>query len=403
MSGGAIFWIVVGIVVVCLIFYSLATNLKEKRDNIVIERERQLLKQERRKLHTQAKQNREAIEQLAREKSEGFPWLADAYADYFELTDMRIADYLEMKPHPARKAAEQVKEIAKQRREAERKYRIAKYVLEYYEKLFPWLVDFRGEDIDDIIIRIMYGKEQPDEDTFGEAGEPARKWLTEAEYQNLPRVEKFQLALYRYWHKKKTRWEVGRDYERYVGYLYESQGFKVYYQGIIEGFEDLGRDLIATKDRNIVKVIQCKYWSQDKTIHEKHIFQLFGTVTAYRVDNPKKQVEGTFYTSTKLSHRAKQFANILGVEVVENASLQPYPSIKCNVSRRDGAKIYHLPFDQQYDRTLVEEERLECYVETVAEAEALGFRRAFRWHGDTNASKAVQTKSTPRFPRVRRY
>jgi hypothetical protein len=51
------------------------------------------------------------------------------------------------------------------------------------------------------------------------------------------------------------------------------------------------------------------------------------------------------------------------------------------VSRKDGIKIYHLPFDQQYDRTIIEEERNERYVETVKEAEALGFRRAFRWKG----------------------
>jgi hypothetical protein len=50
------------------------------------------------------------------------------------------------------------------------------------------------------------------------------------------------------------------------------------------------------------------------------------------------------------------------------------------VSLRDGTKIYDLPFDQQYDRTLIEYKD-ECYVETVAEAEKLGFRRAFRWRG----------------------
>ena len=47
--------------------------------------------------------------------------------------------------------------------------------------------------------------------------------------------------------------------------------------------------------------------------------------------------------------------------------------------RRTGEKIFHLPFDQQYDSVLIEEERLERYVETVAEAESLGFRHAYRW------------------------
>jgi hypothetical protein len=72
---------------------------------------------------------------------------------------------------------------------------------------------------------------------------------------------------------------------------------------------------------------------------------------------------------------------MLGVKIIEKFPIRPYPVIKCNVSLRDRTKIYHLPFDQQYDRTLIEFKD-ECYVETVAEAEALGFRRAFRWRGN---------------------
>ena len=86
-------------------------------------------------------------------------------------------------------------------------------------------------------------------------------------------------------------------------------------------------------------------------------------------------------TSTSLSQRAYQFAKELKIKTIENYPLKDYPCIKCNVSRRDGTKIYHLPMDQQYDKTLIEEERNECYVETVADAEALGFRRAYRWRG----------------------
>ena len=44
-------------------------------------------------------------------------------------------------------------------------------------------------------------------------------------------------------------------------------------------------------------------------------------------------------------------------------------------------RIYHLPFDQQYDSTIVEKERSECFVQTVSEAEERGYRRAFEWHG----------------------
>jgi len=53
---------------------------------------------------------------------------------------------------------------------------------------------------------------------------------------------------------------------------------------------------------------------------------------------------------------------------------------------RDGAKIYHLPFDQQYDRTKIISDKGEKYVYTVAEAEKAGFRRAWRWHPEQGAN-----------------
>jgi hypothetical protein len=112
------------------------------------------------------------------------------------------------------------------------------------------------------------------------------------------------------------------------------------------------------------------------------MFQLLGTVIAYRIDHPKMQATPWFITSTNLSETAKKFAKELGIRFVEDYPIKQYPCIKCNVARRDNVKIYHLPFDQQYDRTLIEEERNECYVETVKEAERLGFRRAFRWRGE---------------------
>jgi hypothetical protein len=84
----------------------------------------------------------------------------------------------------------------------------------------------------------------------------------------------------------------------------------------------------------------------------------------------------------QVSPKAAQVAKVLRVSI-ENIPFQRYPSVKCNVSRRTGERIYHLPFDQQYDTILIEEERLERYAETVAEAEVLGFRHAYRWKGET--------------------
>lgn len=58
-----------------------------------------------------------------------------------------------------------------------------------------------------------------------------------------------------------------------------------------------------------------------------------------------------------------------------------YPCIKCNIST-DGEKIYHLPFDQQYDKTKININKGEFYCEKIEEAEKRGFRRAYKWQGD---------------------
>ena len=55
--------------------------------------------------------------------------------------------------------------------------------------------------------------------------------------------------------------------------------------------------------------------------------------------------------------------------------------IKCNINPASNTKIYHLPFDQQYDKIKVGDQEGELYALTVKEAEKLGFRRAFRWRG----------------------
>ena len=102
----------------------------------------------------------------------------------------------------------------------------------------------------------------------------------------------------------------------------------------------------------------------------------------------KRNVTPKLIATIDISPKAEQVANLLGVKI-ERIPFQRYPSVKCNVSRRTGEKIFHLPFDQQYDTALIEEERNECYVSTVKEAEDLGFRRAFRWHGSTDSIALV--------------
>jgi hypothetical protein len=170
----------------------------------------------------------------------------------------------------------------------------------------------------------------------------------------------------------------------------------VEYFGAENGKEDMGRDLIAKNDFETL-IVQCKFWMSDKVIHEKHIFLLVGTTLQYILENCDIDEEMQSFssipeyfgclsckprlvTSASVSPLAQEIAESLGVEIVEQEPMsRDYPIIKCNVSRKTKEKIYHLPFDLSYDATVIEPSTGELYAATVAEAESLGFRRAFHF------------------------
>jgi DUF2075 family protein len=285
---------------------------------------------------------------------------------------------LKYKSVPAVQASKVVSELNKKRRQALAEKKVLEYLVQYYESIAPFLLDLKEEveDITDEDRRVLA------EYTPEEREDEVTNYLTKEEYRKLPTVEKNQIALERYWKRPKSKWHVGKMYERYVGYLYESKGYSVEYVGIFKGLEDLGRDIIAKKNNAII-VVQCKNWSRFRTIYEKHIFQFFGTVFQFRDSNPGKDVKAVFATTTELSDLARRFAKELKIELLENFKMdKSYPCIKCNISRVNGEKIYHLPFDQQYDTAKIIPKTGEMYVATVKEAEAAGFRRAHRWSGN---------------------
>lgn len=331
-----------------------------------------------------------AIHQIINEKSKGFPWLAKAIAEFHKYQDYEIARYLEKKKHPAPKKADEVRAIAKENKELRAQLKIAQNYVSYYESLFPWITEYIGESLDDLLDGVVNNEEENES-----VDDPVLKFVPLAEFSKLSETERNQKALDRYLSSRKRPFEIGRDYERYIGYEYEARGYEVEYQGIEKGLEDLGRDLVCTKNDEI-EIVQCKYWASHKVIREKHVNQLFGTAVKYYLEHSQKihrerqqilfpelvslgKVKATLITSTKLSEKANEFASALGVRVIEEKPLGKYPLIKCNVSA-NGDKIYHLPFDLQYDKTRIKNKG-EFYASTVIEAEKKGFRRAFRWKG----------------------
>ena len=189
--------------------------------------------------------------------------------------------------------------------------------------------------------------------------------------------------------------EVGRLYERYIGYLYEKDGWHVTFKGIFDGFDDLGRDLVCIKDDEH-HIVQAKCWSRNSQIHEKHIYQLHSSTLHYRMQLRRalreryglqetrrrmqpisKNLKSVLCTTTELSETAKEVVDHLGKSMLHRLEplVKDYPMIKCNIGMHDERKLYHLPFDPAYDTIIIGNVPGESYAETVAEAEKLGFTR----------------------------
>ena len=301
----------------------------------------------------------------------GSSWLAVQLADLEYYVDMKASKNLLYKSRPARKASEEVAAIAKEKREWMAKAKALEYQLALYELMDPSLSAVSE-----------YAPEELSEAFVADNEDTTERYLSKAEYDSLSEPTKWQLALDRWRKRNRTNWQVGRDFERYIGYLYEMDGYRVEYFGALSGKMDLGRDLIARKKGETI-IIQCKRWADRKIIHEKHVFQLFGSVVGYEMEHPGSAPRGLLVTTCPLSDVAIAYADRLCVDYKQNYpadALDTYPLIKCNIGRT-GEKIFHLPFDQQYDRVNISPKDGEFYASTVQEAIDAGFRRAYRWHG----------------------
>ena len=302
--------------------------------------------------------------------------MARIMADYATYPYEQLAQRLDWGNDQKRlKKVEDIREIRREAKEQITTYMEAEYQLSYLRNLYPAIDDIIETDYNELSQNSLPNLKDRD---------PIRNFISLDEYKSLSNTEKNQLALDRYIEsRKKSKWQIGRDYELYVGYLYKHSGYDVAFFGENMGINDLGRDLIVKKNQQTL-VIQCKYWSQQKTIHEKHIAQLYGTTACYCMENnlDRSNVKGVFITNIKLSETAKQFADYLEIDVIENQETSDFPRIKCNIGHDEygETKIYHLPFDQQYDKTIINEQKGECWATTVKEAETAGFRRAYKWH-----------------------
>ncbi|MEG2164361.1 MAG: restriction endonuclease [Bacteroidales bacterium] len=324
----------------------------------------------------------EYYSQLKDEKATLFSQIASMYSDFTTVQYDISAEYLERKSRPAFAEASRIKELKAETRKYIEQYKVMSYKYNTLLNLFPEIASY-VEDYE--TIKELADSKYHYVHDMQEDYDSVRGWVSKEEYMQLGEDDRNQLALDNYIKRDKRNWAIGRDYELSCGHLLRQAGFCVDQFGIEKKFEDLGRDIIAWRFVNGIKniyIIQCKYWAKDKLIHEKHLAQLYGTTVMYEIGLQdklfKSKVIPMFMTNIDLSKEALKFAEHLNIHVLKKDMVN-FPRIKCNVN--NGEKIYHLPFDQQYDTAKIEKEG-EFYAWTVSEATEKGFRRAKKWIQD---------------------
>ena len=307
---------------------------------------------------------------------EGRKWLANLISKHEETKDQALETYLRYKNRPAISAANEVSRLKKEKRELVKENVLLKSELDTLKEYFPVIEEYEEE-----ILEETNGFLPIDLSDDSEV-DRVRRFLSAEEYRKMSPSERNQVALDRFL-KHTSSSNIGKLFELQIGWEYEQAAYLVEYTGIRDKKKDRGRDLICKEFGGLgnTLIIQAKCWASHKTIYEKHIFQLFGTVFEYKRKHPNEEVRGVFVTTTKLGDFARECAKELGIELEENHKLRKdFPMIKCNISP-SGEKIYHLPFDQQYDKVKIDREG-EFLAKTVKEAEDAGFRRALRWYGN---------------------
>lgn len=308
-----------------------------------------------------------------------FATTAIMYADWKSSVFYEAEHFLKNKQHPALKAADIVSQLKRERRKAITDFKEMEYKYLFLLDAFPELKQY--VDDEESLMHLVdykgYGE-------FTETRDRVQDWLSPDEYRRLNENERNQLALDRYKNRHKSNWEIGMEYELYIGYVLRKDGFIIKQFGIENGLNDLGRDILAEKAHldgsRSIYIVQCKNWSKNKQLHENVVCQLFGTTLEYQIRHQhyiNTTIKPLLVTTTELSETAKEFAKRLGV-LCKIVPMGEYPMIKCNID----SMIYHLPFDQQYYTTKIIEGKGEKYVWTVKEAVNMGYRRAMKWNGD---------------------
>lgn len=330
----------------------------------------QKIKQQYDKATNKLNEERKIFE-LATLNNTTFKNTASLYADYNAMLVEDARQWLLHKRRPIKphgNTNEVIKEIKTKYKNSVAQLKEMQYKYDFLLSVFPELATYLDDE------QSLAEIAEYDIGDVKENYDRTIDFVSREEYEKLTPTERNQLALDRYIEgRKKSARIAGFDYEMYCCHKLRQEGFEVEEFGIQNGLEDLGRDIIAKKGGKTY-VIQCKRYKKDCQVHENTICQIFGT-SIHLKSSATTEVVPVLITTGEVSKTAREFAEILKVEI-RQLEMEDYPRIKANINK--GQKIYHLPFDQQYWRTIIEPNKGEAYYMTVAEAEQNGFRRAMK-------------------------
>ncbi|MGO5427288.1 restriction endonuclease [Fusobacterium mortiferum] len=297
------------------------------------------------------------------------------FEEYTEKKLNYYEEYFRYKPRPSIKTADYIKEIKSEYKRLEKENRELNLLLSQF-----------------IIDEELNIKQEKEERSF-DVEEKAYKYgrLPKEQWDKLTYIEKLDVVLERYQNSWKDKLNIGLEFERYCGYLYERKGYQVKYCGILNGKADGGIDLVA-KSKTKTLYIQCKYWGTSKTIRENTISQLFGSALKMALDNGEtyetfikkikaEKIRVILLTKTEISEEAKTFCEKLNVIYQEKIEIkQDYPRVKLVYGEE---KIFYIPTDLQYDNIAFGSTNKDySRAFTCKEAEEKGYRHCYKWRGN---------------------
>lgn len=163
------------------------------------------------------KKEQDIINSIISSKISTFPIIATMIADYTAKRDEYIAKTIEEIRPRAFKARDEVNKLKEEKKKLLAENLEYKWEIQNLYFLLPWLDEIKDE-------HLVPQETDCVNPTYNGKDDDAHYWLSQDEYDNLSTVEKYQRALDRYVKRRKSNAEIGKEYERYIGYLYECKG-----------------------------------------------------------------------------------------------------------------------------------------------------------------------------------